>query len=335
MRRPPAVARVLERVTLTARGHDLFRQGQTVLVAVSGGPDSVCLLESLVRLRRTFRIRLEVAHVDHRMRAGSDADAAYVRRAAARLRVPFHLAVIGDVRPPGTSPEAWARGARLRALHEIAREAGAPHIATAHTRDDLAETVLMRMLAGGGAAGVSGIEHRALPFVRPLLDVGRDEVEAFCRSLGLRPRRDPTNEDPTYALRNALRLQGIPALERALGRGVRAPLARSAELLTADDRELTRQMLIAWDDVFDEAPDGADLDAVGLLDLPRVVAARLVQQAIFRCGRVCTRADVDSVLDLARGSPGRRRDLSSGLKARRDRGYVHLSLEPSPGRRSS
>ena len=95
-RRPPAVARVLERVTKTARAHDLFTPGDLVLVWVSGGPDSVCLLESLVRLRRLFRLRLQVFHMDHRLRPDSAADATYVRRLAERLGLPFHLAVAVD-----------------------------------------------------------------------------------------------------------------------------------------------------------------------------------------------------------------------------------------------
>ena len=108
MRRPPAIARVLERVTSTAREHEMFLPGRTVLVCVSGGPDSVCLLESLVRLRRLFRIRLEVFHLDHRLRADSAADAGYVRRLATRHRLPLHLAVADGSPSKGESIEAWA-----------------------------------------------------------------------------------------------------------------------------------------------------------------------------------------------------------------------------------
>lgn len=324
-RRPPAVAKVLERAGATIRDHELILPGQMVAVAVSGGPDSVCLLESLVRLRRTLRARLVVLHVDHGVRPGSAADAAYVARLAARLDLPMsrrQLHLNEETREG--SPEEWLRNHRRRALVEMANEAGAQRIATAHTRDDNAETVLLRLLTGSGTTGVAGIRHRGGPFVRPLLDVGRDEVEAFCRALHLRPRRDPTNADPAYALRNALRLGGIPALERALGRNVREALARSAALLVADDAELTRQANEAWSDVFVDAPDGASLAAAALLTLPRVVGSRLVAQAIQRLGAAATRADVEAVLDLAAGRPGRRRDLSGGIRARRDRTHVHL-----------
>jgi tRNA(Ile)-lysidine synthase len=330
-RRPAAVAKVLERIRTTTRQHELFLPGQLVLVAVSGGPDSVCLVESLVRLRRTLKIRLAVAHVDHGLRAGAGQDAAYVGAVAARLGLPLHLRELGLGAPPaGRSGEEWARLHRYAAFAEMMRESGAERLATAHTRDDNAETVLLRLLTGSGTAGAGGIRHREGPYVRPLLDVARDEVEAFCRSLRLRPRHDPTNADPAYALRNALRLEGIPALERALGRNVREPLARSAALLVADDLELTRQMYAIWDEIYGETADGVVLDAARLLEVPRVVAARLVGQAIFRLGRRVTRSDVDGVLDLAAGRPGRRRSLTQAVAARRERVYVRLSLAPSP-----
>jgi tRNA(Ile)-lysidine synthetase-like protein len=328
--RPPAVARVLQRVTATVRQHELTLPGQTVLVCVSGGPDSVCLTEALVRLRRLLRIRLVLFHLDHRLREGSAGDAAYVRRLAARHRLPLVLDAVTEAPPRGVSVEAWARGARRAAAAEAARTVDAARIATAHTRDDQAETVLLRLLTGSGTSGVAGIRHTAGPYVRPLLDVHRADVEAFVRALHLRPRRDPTNADPAYALRNALRLQGIPALERALGRGIREPLARAASLLTADEAYLRRQVFDAWDGVVAEVVDGVDLDAVHLLDLPGPIASRVVALALTRCDVEATREDVVAVLDLAGGRAGRRRDLSGGSTARRERGYVHLSPRPSP-----
>ncbi len=321
---------MLERVTATIREHELTLPGQSVLVCVSGGPDSVCLLESLVRLRRLLRIRLEVFHLDHGLREGSDLDAGYVRRLAARHRLPFHLRVAAGRPPRGASVEAWARTVRRAAAAEVARGSDAARIATAHTRDDQAETVLLRLLTGSGTGGVAGIRHAAGPYVRPLLDVPRRDVQAFVRALHLRPRRDPTNDDPAYALRNALRLEGIPALERALGRGIREPLARAAELLTSDDAYLGREVLAAWDDTVTETVDGVDLDAVRLLTLPPVIASRLAALALARGGVEVTREDVSAVLDLAAGRPGRRRDLSAGSTARREREYVHVSPRPSP-----
>ncbi|HEU4355167.1 MAG TPA: tRNA lysidine(34) synthetase TilS [Actinomycetota bacterium] len=324
MARPPAVARVLERVTATVRDHDLVLPGQTVLVGVSGGPDSVCLLHALHALRRLLRVRLEVVHVDHRLREDSAADAGYVRRQCDRLKVPFHLRVAEGRPERGESVEAWGRAQRHRAFDEIRRETGAGRVALAHTLDDQAETVLLAALTGRGLEAVSGMKPMAGPFVRPLLEVTRTEVEACCRALHLRPRMDPTNADPRV-LRNALRLRGIPALERALRRPVRAPLAQTAALLRDDADELAHRALAAFDDVVEETPDGVDLRATRLVALPRAVASRVVRLALLRCNAIAAREDVDAVLDLAAGRSGRRRDLSRGLNAERGPEYVGLS----------
>jgi tRNA(Ile)-lysidine synthase len=322
--RPPAVARVLERVTATARRHEMFLPGECVLVSVSGGPDSMCLLHSLVRLRRLLRIRLEVFHFDHGMRRGSAQDAAYVARAAAALGLPAHLELADEFRDRERSPEQWAREVRRAATGRVLLETGAARVAVAHTLDDQAETVLMAAMTGSGLDGIAGIKPVVGTWVNPLLEVTRQEVEAFCSSLRLRPRRDPTNRD-TALLRNAVRLRGLPALERAAGRDVRVPIARTASILQEDADLLKEQALPAINELVEEEPDGVTLPVSGLLALPSPVAARVVLAAILRAGAAPQRDHVDAVLDLARGRPGRRADLDRGLNARRDREYLHLS----------
>ena len=314
---------MLERLTATARAHEMFLPGQIVLVAVSGGPDSVCLVESLVRLRRLFRYRLEVVHLDHALRPESAVDAGYVKRLAARLGLPFHLRRAASGPAKGESVEAWARAQRLAALAEVARDTGAARIALGHTVDDQAETVLLHLVTGSGLRGLGGIAPVAGPYVNPIIDVRRHQVEAFCRALGLRPRLDASNLDPRF-LRNAIRLKGLPALERAAGRSLTEPLARTAATVREDADELTRQAQAGIDDVVTDSPEGIDIHAVRLLDLPRAIGARVVSQAVYAGGATCTRADIDAVYDLAEGRPGRRRDLSDGLNARRGREYVHL-----------
>lgn len=332
MRRPPAVARILERVTKTAREHEMFAPGDRVLVCVSGGPDSVCLLHALWHLRRLFRIRLEVFHFDHRLRRHSSKDADYVRRLAERLNLPFHLRVAQDEPRKGESVEAWATAERMNAANEARREIGAAAIAEGHTLDDQAETVLLNLIRGSGLEGVSGIwpGSREVAIVEPLLEVERSEVEAFCRALHLRPRLDPTNRDRTL-LRNAIRLEVIPAIERATGREVKRPIARSADLLRDDRTELYRVAVDTMRRVVTDG-DGEEqrFDAARLRSLPKPVASRVVRLSLFRVmtlgeGPAWSQEAVEAVLDLAAGRPGRRRDLPNGLKARREREYVSVS----------
>ncbi|MFB3738326.1 MAG: tRNA lysidine(34) synthetase TilS [Candidatus Velamenicoccus archaeovorus] len=324
MARPPAVARVVHRLTATAREHGMFPPGGTVLVAVSGGPDSMCLLHALVEARRLLRIRLAVFHFDHRLRRGSAEDAAYVRRAAERLGLPFHLREATTAPEPGASLEDWAHRARFEALALTMRDADAIRAALGHTRDDQAETALIALIRGGGLDALAGLRPVQGPYVRPLLDVTHDEVEAFCRARHLRPRRDPTNRE-LRLLRNAVRLRVLPAIERATGRDPRAPMARSAGLLRRDADELERQATDAIVELLEEAPEGQLVPATALSSLPGAIAARVARAALYRCGVLPTLEDVEAVLDLASGRPGRRRRLTGGLLAARDREYVSVS----------
>jgi tRNA(Ile)-lysidine synthase len=289
----------------------------------------VCLLHALWSLRRLLGIRLEVFHFDHRLRGGSARDADYVRRLAERLRLPFHLRAASDRPARGASVEAWATAARGEAAGAVREAIGAAVVAEGHTLDDQAGTVLMNLIRGGGLEAIAGIwpGGRDSAIVQPLIEVEREEVEAFCRALHLRPRRDPTNRDPRL-LRNAIRMKVVPAIERATGRAVRRPIARSAALLREDRAELYAAADDAMPGIVTEAEGRLRFDARALSSLPKPVASRVVRLALQRLSgddAAWTRGTVGAILDLAVGHPGRRRDLGAGLKASRDRVYVWCS----------
>lgn len=201
--------------------------GQTGLqwvVAVSGGPDSMALLHALLELHNRLGISLHVATFDHQLRGADGAqDVTFVRQIGAAWGVPV-TAGSADVGATAAdqrlSVEAAARQARYDFLERVARQVGATVVATAHTADDQAETVLMHILRGAGLAGLRGMQVAAplpgapdLTLVRPLLDVTRAEVEAYCDEHALNPRFDATNGLPVY-LRNRLRLQIMPLLRQ-------------------------------------------------------------------------------------------------------------------------
>lgn len=321
--KPPALARVLERVTATARANQMLLPGQTVLVCVSGGPDSVCLVETLVRSQRLFKIRIEVFHLDHQLRDGSSADAVYVERLAARLGLPFHLKIASERPVRGASVEAWARSQRMAASTQIADQIGAERIAEGHTLDDQAETLLIALVRGGGLEALAGIAPVLGREIQPLLEVTRAEVEAACRSIRLRPRIDPTNTD-TRLLRNAIRLVGLPALEAATGRDLRATIARTADHLRTDERELSTQARRAAEALTQETAGGYSLPVDALLGLSDAIRTRVVRLALYRLGIVPSHADIEAVVDLAGGRPGRRRDLTDSVTGRRTTTAVEL-----------
>ncbi len=310
------------------RAHELVSPGDLVLVAVSGGPDSVCLLYALHQLRRLFRIRLAVFHFDHRLRDDSGSDVAYVRRLAERLDVQTHVRTAEGSPAKGESVEAWATARRSSAADQVRRAAGADRTAEGHTRDDQAETVLLNLVRGTGIEGMAGIEPggRGDRIIQPLLDVTRADTEAFCRALHLRPHRDPMNADRRY-LRAAIRHDVLPMLERVTGRGVIGPIARTADTIRRDRDELWERTVLLDSELVEETDDAVRFDAGRLVALSEPVAARVIRFAAYRVLSVdapapWTKAGIDAVLDLAHGRPGRTRDLPDGRVARRDRTHV-------------
>jgi tRNA(Ile)-lysidine synthase len=214
-----ALAEVRARVRRTLRERRLVAPGARVLVACSGGPDSTALLVVLRSLAPEFALGLEVATVDHGLRPGSEEDVEIVRAQAAALGLPVHAIALptagwgrrtrdGRVR----DLQAKARDARYEALRACAASRGAAAIAVGHTRDDQAETVLLRLLRGAGLRGLAGVApRRADGVVRPLLDCPRSEVHAVARESGLPIAADPSNEDRRFA-RVRLRQDVVPAL---------------------------------------------------------------------------------------------------------------------------
>jgi tRNA(Ile)-lysidine synthase len=263
--------------------------GERVVVAVSGGADSVALLRVLATLAPRLHLTLSVTHVDHRLRPGSAADADFVRRLGARLGVPVEVVVV-DVRP-GAGPEAAARVARYAALEAAAERVGAARIAVGHTADDQAETVLMRLLQGAGARGLAGMPPVRGRIIRPLLECRRAEIVAELESAGLSWVEDPTNRDPKY-LRNRIRHELLPLLTSAWEPAIVDALNRVALR--------TRAVVDALDAVAALEIERASVDVDGavilrrdrLAGLPADVGAEVLRRAAMRAACRDSRAPV-------------------------------------------
>jgi tRNA(Ile)-lysidine synthase len=205
------------------RAHQIFTPGP-VVVAVSGGADSTALLLILAELADELGIVIHVAHFDHRTRPKQSAeDADFVAKLANRIGAPIR---VGRAERP-TKTEDAARTARYDFLRRAASEIGARAIATGHTRDDQAETVLLHLTRGSGLAGLAGMRPLRDGIARPLLAIGREDTVAVCRAARIRPRIDPTNRSLRFA-RNRVRLEVLPKLAKINPRASDA-IARFAE----------------------------------------------------------------------------------------------------------
>jgi tRNA(Ile)-lysidine synthase len=218
----------------TLRSRQLLTRSQRVLIAVSGGQDSLCLAQLLIDLQPKWGWQLAIAHCDHRWRSNSAANAAHVEHLASIWQLPFYLA-IADI-PPDS--EAAAREWRYARLGEIACQHDFEVVVTGHTASDRAETLLFNLVRGAGADGLQALSWvRAIAnpvtLVRPLLEVSRYETAAFCHAAQLTIWEDETNRDVTFA-RNRIRHELLPYLKAHLNPQVELALAQTAELLRAD-----------------------------------------------------------------------------------------------------
>jgi tRNA(Ile)-lysidine synthase len=304
---------LVERVLDTVRRHGLLHGGERVLVAVSGGADSVALLDTLCALRPALRISLAVAHVHHGLRAEADADAELVRRLCAKLDVPFHLETATVRRePPWEGLEAEARRARYAALQTRAGALGASRIATGHTADDQAETVLMRLLQGAGPRGLAGIAPTRGSVIRPLLESRRDQIVAHLASRGLDWVEDATNRDPRF-LRNRVRHDILPFLADVFGRDVVESLCRSAALTRGALADLERQARAELRRIATTRPAGIVFPVSELRDRSGELAAEMLRLAAAELGETRPRrAPAHLAVRRLLAAPGPRRPVRVG-----------------------
>lgn len=325
------------KVRETVRKCGMFRHGDRVLAAVSGGPDSVALLRLLVDLRKDWGLDLEVAHLEHGIR-GEEAreDALWVSRLAERFLLPFHLRQVdlpGVIRAKkGGNLEELARKERYDFFADLARERGICKVATAHTRDDEAETLLMWLLRGSGGRGLGAIppvrrldsKEGHLWLVRPLIEASRREITDYLATHALSYRTDGTNADPTR-LRNWIRLDLLPRLRARLDLHLDERLARTADLLRDDEELLDR---VARERLGQATRAGALVLSV-VVGEPKAMQRRLIRLWLEQAKgdlRAVGFDHVEAVLEfITRGPPQGRLSIPGGWELAKE--YDSLGIE--------
>ncbi len=224
---------LLERIRKTIARYGMLSQRDGVLVALSGGSDSVALLNLLLEIKEDYKLRISAAHLNHSLRGKeSEEDARWVEGLCNRLHIPCRVGreeVRSFCRERGMGLEEGARALRYHFLQKVASDCGANKIATGHTRDDQAETVLMRLLRGAGPFGLSGIRPVWGQIIRPLIEVGRGDLRHWLQERDIIYREDSSNRDLRY-MRNRIRWRLLPQL-KAYNPRITEALARSGTIL--------------------------------------------------------------------------------------------------------
>ena len=285
----------------------MITPGMQLVVLLSGGRDSVCLLDRAV----AAGAKVTALHVNYGLRPEADEDEAFCRALCERLGVPLVVERAGP--PPGGNLQAWAREVRYRAAERLEGD-----IATGHTATDQAETILYRLAASPGRRALLGMAPREGRVIRPLLSFTREETAAHCRERGLGWREDATNDSERFA-RNRVRHGLVEELRRV------HPAAEANVVRTAD---LLRDEAAVLDEVVDTALAGRDTIAVETLAaLPRALARLIVRRlAEDATGALCPRAAgrLDDILDLGAGAL----DLGDGARAVVDAGVLRIAPTP-------
>jgi tRNA(Ile)-lysidine synthase len=320
---PDAIASAFERAAI--------RPGATVLVALSGGADSVALMHALLELRERFDLRIVAAHLNHRIRAfESDRDETFVREMCARLGVELRVAHARGLEADSANLEERARDARYQFLNRAADALGADFIALAHHADDQAETVLMRILRGAGIAGLAAMSERGPGrLVRPMLGLCRAEILSYLQARGISFVEDSSNLSAEI-LRNRIRNELIPMLQRDYAPGLRRRLVEIAgEMRSVDDfmnaaASIELAAMRSADDALDVARFGALAPALQMSVL------RIFLNARIGTLRRITRAHLEALRRLVlAGGPSDSIDLPGGWRAEREYNLLRIiNTEP-------
>lgn len=315
----------------------------TLLVAVSGGIDSVALLHGLDELAEKHHLKLLIGHVNHGLRGSeSEADQAFVETLAAGLGVPWEVASVDPARARagGSSrdrptPQEAARELRYSALQAMAKRHGAGWLATAHQADDQAETVLLRLLRGAGPDALGGIPECSPDgrVVRPLLGVSRAEVERFAAERRLIWREDASNASDAYA-RNRLRHHWLPGLMQEFNPRLLRAIGNLAEAQRRDSEWIMSRVEQEAAARFVRMDGWLAIDTKDWAALPEALARRLTRLALQRCGasRLVTRVHLERMgAFLTSASPGKRIELPGDLRLERRRAGFRLGPIRPPG----
>ena len=314
----------IKKVRNTISRYDMISHGDRVVVAVSGGPDSVCLLDILYLLKDDLGIELVVAHLDHGLRPDEDeAETRFVKSLAGSLQLPFETKKAGRLMAQQESSlEERARHVRYRFLEEALQKFSARKIAVGHNLNDQAETVLMRLIRGSGPSGLAGIPPlRNEKIIRPLIEVSRGEIESYIKERKIEYVTDASNLEPRY-LRNRIRLKLLPLLQEYQPRIVNL-LGQTAGIMRNDEACL-EEMAKAWVKGQHEPGDGREIrfHLSSFKKLPEALKNRVIRCALRETGGSLRRVGlrhIEAVRRLAAAEkPQAMANLPNHINVRKD-----------------
>lgn len=233
----------MDKVIKTINKYNLIQNGDKIVVGVSGGPDSICLLHILNSIKEKYNIQLYVAHINHMIRENAKIDEKYVIDFCKSINVPVyvkHVDVLNIAKQQKISTEEAGRNERYNFFDEVLEKTNSNKIAIAHNSNDKAETVIMNILRGSGISGLKGIEpKRNNKYIRPLIETSRDEIESYCSEHKLQTRHDESNDENIYN-RNKVRNVIIPYIKKEFNNNIVNTINRLSEVATEESEYINK-----------------------------------------------------------------------------------------------
>ncbi|QSZ27222.1 tRNA lysidine(34) synthetase TilS [Aceticella autotrophica] len=311
---------MVKKVLNTIKKYDMIQKNDTIVVGVSGGPDSICLLNILYELKDIYKIKLYVVHINHMLRGKeAEKDAEFVENMCRGMDIPFFLFKT-DVKKYAVemkySEEQAGREKRYNAFNEILKKVNADKIAVAHNKNDAAETVLLNILRGTGTTGLAGIKPVNGNIIRPLIEISRKQIEDYLREKGLKFVVDRTNYEDKYN-RNKVRLRLIPFIEDTFGVDIVENLYRTSRIIMEDNEYLDLHSEKVFDEIAIHCDEEIRLRIDGLIKQHDAVKKRLLRIAYKKLKGDFDGLEyihIEDILSLLRKQTSARIDLPFGIE---------------------
>lgn len=299
-----------KKVLNTIQKYELIKYGDNIVVGVSGGPDSMTLLNVLCSLKETLQIHLFVAHINHQIRKEAKQDEEYVKDFCAAHQIPFFVLekdVVQLAKEQKIGTEEAGRKVRYDFFEEICEKVNASKIATAHTANDQAETVLMNLMRGSGTNGLKGMEVKRGKYIRPLLEITRQEIEQYCQKQQLNPRIDQTNQENVYT-RNRIRNELIPYIEKNFNPSIVISLNRLSEIVKEQEEYMEKVVEKAYLEIMlEQNEEQIVLDLKKFTSLEIVIKKRILLYTItklFGTSQGIEKIHIEDMLKLCENNIG-------------------------------
>ena len=299
-----------DEVLKTIKTYNLINKGDKVVVGVSGGPDSICLLHVLYTLKQELGIEIFVAHINHMIREAADSETQYVQNFCKKLDIKCFVKkenVTYLVKQQKKGTEEIGRQIRYEFFNEILTETDSNKIATAHNSNDRAETVILNILRGSGISGLKGIEvMREQKYIRPLIDINRTDIEKYCKENGLNPRYDESNDENIYS-RNKVRNIIIPYIKKEFNPNIIKTINRLSAVATEENEYIQKIVKKEYCQMATKENENIILDLKKFNDLELVIKRRIILYTINEVLHTTSgieKVNIDDIIKLCNNNIG-------------------------------